>query len=108
MEPILYLAYGSNLNLEDMARRCPQAQVAGRARLEGWRLAFRGGGSGFYLTLEACPGSSVPVGVWESPEELTAIWREDAAFTPDYPQDRREADLARWHKAVERSRGWAG
>ena len=36
------------------------------------------------------------------------VRREDAAFTPDYPQDRREADLARWHKAVERSRGWAG
>ena len=74
MEPILYLAYGSNLNLEDMARRCPQAQVAGRARLEGWRLAVRGGGSGFYLTLEACPGSSVPVGVWAvEPEGLQAL-----------------------------------
>ena len=56
MEPILYLAYGSNLNLEDMARRCPQAQVAGRARLE------------------ACPGSSVPAGVWTvDPEGLQAL-----------------------------------
>ncbi len=64
MNPTLYLAYGSNLNLDDMARRCPQARPAGRAWLEGWRLAFRGGGTGFYLTLEACPGSRVPAGVW--------------------------------------------
>ena len=51
--------------------------------------------------------AGLTVGVWESQEELSAIWREAAAFTPDYPEERREADLARWHKAVERSKGWA-
>ena len=36
----LYIAYGSNLNLEQMAHRCPTAKVAGTAMLHNWRLAF--------------------------------------------------------------------
>ena len=39
----LYFAYGSNLNLGQMAVRCPQAQLIERAVLEGYELAFRGG-----------------------------------------------------------------
>ena len=35
-----YLAYGSNLNLEQMSRRCPTARVVGKAQLENYRLAF--------------------------------------------------------------------
>ena len=39
----LYFAYGSNLNLDQMAVRCPQAGVVGKAVLEGYELAFRRG-----------------------------------------------------------------
>ena len=39
----LYFAYGSNLNLGQMAVRCPQAEVTGKAVLEGYELAFRRG-----------------------------------------------------------------
>ena len=39
----LYFAYGSNLNLGQMAVRCPQAQLMERAVLEGYELAFRCG-----------------------------------------------------------------
>ena len=39
----LYFAYGSNLNLGQMAVRCPQAQLIERAVLEGYELAFRCG-----------------------------------------------------------------
>jgi hypothetical protein len=35
-------AYGSNLNLAQMARRCPAAVPLGRWRLADWRLVFRG------------------------------------------------------------------
>ena len=38
-----YFAYGSNLNLGQMAVRCPQAQLVRRAVLEGYELAFRCG-----------------------------------------------------------------
>ena len=39
----LYFAYGSNLNLGQMAVRCAQAGVVGKAVLEGYKLAFRRG-----------------------------------------------------------------
>lgn len=64
MEQILYLAYGSNLNLEQMAERCPGARALGSGELPGWRLAFRGAERGYYLTLLPEPIGSVPVGVW--------------------------------------------
>lgn len=59
-----YLAYGSNLNQEQMRYRCPNAQPVGTVQLEGWRLIFRGSGTGNYLTIEPAPGYSVPVAVW--------------------------------------------
>ena len=34
----LYIAYGSNLNLEQMKHRCPTAEVVGVAELRNWRL----------------------------------------------------------------------
>ena len=37
----LYVAYGSNLNLEQMAGRAPKAQPLGAGYLKGWKLVFR-------------------------------------------------------------------
>lgn len=34
MEENLYFAYGSNLDLEQMAQRCPDAEIVGPVRLE--------------------------------------------------------------------------
>ncbi len=39
----LYFAYGSNINLDQMARRCPKAEVICPVTLNGYRLLFRGG-----------------------------------------------------------------
>jgi gamma-glutamylcyclotransferase (GGCT)/AIG2-like uncharacterized protein YtfP len=36
----LYFAYGSNMEPRRFKRRCPHAQVVGRARLPGYRLDF--------------------------------------------------------------------
>ena len=46
------------MNLNQMAFRCPDAQVVDTVRLEGYRLAFRmnGGGRGVATILPA-PGS---------------------------------------------------
>lgn len=57
---ILYIAYGSNLNLAQMAGRCPTAEVVGKTILRGWRLAFRS-----VATIERRIGYSVPVLVWK-------------------------------------------
>ena len=37
----LYVAYGSNLNLSQMARRCPNAKVVGCGVLKDYQLTFR-------------------------------------------------------------------
>ena len=47
-----YIAYGSNLNVAQMVRRCPNAVPIGTAVLEHNTLYFRGSGTGYYLTIE--------------------------------------------------------
>lgn len=60
----LYIAYGSNLNLEQMKHRCPTAEVMGTAELKNWRLWFRGGAHSAVATIERGPGFTVPVLIW--------------------------------------------
>ena len=55
-----YLAYGSNLSIEQMSVRCPDATIIGKGILQDWRLLFRQ-----YATIEKCKGYYVPVLVWE-------------------------------------------
>lgn len=59
-----YLAYGSNLNVQQMVRRCPNARPFGTAVIENHILYFRGSKTGSYLTIEPRIGSKVPVAVW--------------------------------------------
>lgn len=67
----LYIAYGSNLNLAQMAARCPTAEVTGTAILRGWRLMFRG-----VATIERHAGCAVPVLIWKlQPEDEKALDR---------------------------------
>lgn len=61
----LYIAYGSNLNLEQMAFRCPTAKVVGKSELKDYELLFRGGRRGAVATVEPKEGSTVPVLIWE-------------------------------------------
>jgi glycerol kinase len=44
--------------------------------------------------------------VW-APEEVEAMWREQARYEPAIGSDQRDALLAGWRRAVERARGWA-
>lgn len=72
----LYIAYGSNLNLEQMKRRCPAAEVVGTAVLRDWRLWFRGGNGSAVATVEREKGQEVPVLVWRiQPKDETALDR---------------------------------
>ena len=59
-----YIAYGSNLNLEQMARRCPTAKVVGSTTLKNYRLMFRGGSHTAVATVERSCGDEVPVLIW--------------------------------------------
>ena len=72
----LYIAYGSNLNREQMADRCPTARILGASMMDDWRLLFRGVREGAVATVEPCQGGSVPVLVWEiSPADEAALDR---------------------------------
>lgn len=64
-DSVFYIAYGSNLNIVQMDRRCPGAQVAFTGRLNGYQLVFRMSQSGHYLSVDPCEGSSVQVAVWQ-------------------------------------------
>ena len=61
-EERLYFAYGSNINLDQMARRCPNATVLTPVTLDGYRLAFRASGVATILPEE---GASVPGLLWK-------------------------------------------
>lgn len=37
---MLYISYGSNMNLEQMAYRCPDSYVVCNGKLKGWKLVF--------------------------------------------------------------------
>lgn len=60
----LYGAYGSNMNLEQMSRRCPKAKVIGAGILEDYKLTFRGKYKGV-ANIEPCNGKQVPIVLWE-------------------------------------------
>ena len=83
-----YIAYGSNLNVEQMAFRCPTAKPVGTAVLENHTLFFRGSQSGFYLTIEPKTGGKVPVEVWAvTPADEAALDRYEGFPTFYYKKD---------------------
>jgi gamma-glutamylcyclotransferase (GGCT)/AIG2-like uncharacterized protein YtfP len=64
----LYAAYGTNLDPEQMRRRCPHSPVRGTGWLEGWRLTFGGedlGWDGALATLVESPGAHVFVALYD-------------------------------------------
>jgi len=72
----LYIAYGSNLNLTQMACRCPTAKVVGTSELKDYELLFRGSRHSAVATVEPCKGGCVPVLLWTLKEkDLQALDR---------------------------------
>jgi hypothetical protein len=58
----LYFAYGSNMNVDAMGRRCPRSKTLGLARLERHRLAVMREG---WLTAVRDPSSAVYGVLWD-------------------------------------------
>lgn len=65
MNKRFYIAYGSNLHLEQMKYRCHTATVVGKSELLGYRLIFKGTPTNAYATIEENEGSTVPILVWD-------------------------------------------
>lgn len=47
----LYVAYGSNLNLKQMAYRCPSASIYSTGQLTNWELLYRGSATNSHATI---------------------------------------------------------
>ena len=59
-----YVAYGSNLDMMQMAWRCPDAKPYMAGALQDYELVYRGSMTGSYASIRKKKGSIVPVGIW--------------------------------------------
>ena len=61
-----YIAYGSNINLRQMAYRCPNSKVIGTGYIEGWKLYFN-----YHADISYTNNSNdiVPVLIWDIADE---------------------------------------
>ncbi len=79
----LYIAYGSNINLEQMAYRCPHSKVVGTSEVKGYELEFRG-----VATIVPKENASVPVLIWELDERDLPILNRYEGFPSFYRQEK--------------------
>jgi len=56
----IYIAYGANLNKNNMAIRCPKAFAIGSSKLQDYKLVFNN-----VATIVKSKGNSVEVALWE-------------------------------------------
>lgn len=80
MNKKLYAAYGSNMNLQQMSFRCPDATVIGTGIIKDYKLTFRGSNRGV-ANIEQCQGRMVPVVLWE----ITGACEEELDRYEGYP-----------------------
>ena len=78
MENTLYFAYGSNINLNQMEYRCPDASVVGPVVLEGWELLFRRGG---FATIAPKEGKTVQGLLWSSQRQTGSAGIKELPFS---------------------------
>ena len=79
---MLYCAYGSNMNIEQMGLRCPEAAVVGTGFIPNYLLMFRGKYDSAVATIqpdrtsECGKEKGVPVVVWDiTPNDEKALDR---------------------------------
>ena len=86
----LYIAYGSNINLEQMAYRCPHSKVLGISEIKDFELEFRG-----VATIVPKVNASVPVLIWELDERDLPILNRYEGWPRLYRQEKMEFELNR-------------
>ena len=68
MEHAMYFAYGSNMNLDQMAYRCPAAEAVCTAKLEGYELFFAGRSGNGVASIRPKQGGTVVGVLWKLTE----------------------------------------
>lgn len=84
----LYIAYGSNINLEQMAYRCPHSKVVGTSEIKDFELEFRG-----VATIVPKENASVPVLIWELDERDLPTLNKYEGWPRLYRQEKMEFEL---------------
>ena len=87
---MIYIAYGSNMNTDQMAVRCPDAKLLGTGKLLGYRLSFY-----IHATVERTrmKNAYVPVAVWEiSPGDEERLDRYEG-FPSYYTKEKRPVQM---------------
>ena len=98
----LYVAYGSNLDKEQMKYRCPSARPVQSGYLDNWQLIYRGSKTGAYASIRYKKGCRVPVGLWE-------ITKHDERFLDryeGYPIFYQKKNIFVTSEVVQRLRLW--
>jgi glycerol kinase len=95
-------------------RRLDELRADGGGVANGWLMQFQADVLGATVVipevaettaLGAAYLAGIATGTW-TPEQVSEMWREAARYEPRMEEAKREALLAGWRRAVERSRGW--
>lgn len=81
---MLYVAYGSNLNKEQMMFRVPGAKPFGKGYIHNWKLDFHGNDGNAYATISQYTGGKVPVVLWELSDKQELIMDRYEGFPNSY------------------------
>ena len=82
----------------------------------GWLMQFQADVLGVPVIVPEIPETTalgaaylagIATEIWDA-EQVESMWREAARYEPRMGEDERERLVAKWARAVERSRGWAG
>ena len=101
---------------KDCGRKPERLQVDGGASANAFLMQFQADISAIPVVrpkvlettaLGAALLAGLGVGMYGSLEETAAVWQKDLEFTPKMDEATRLLELGGWHKAVERSLGFA-
>lgn len=84
----LYIAYGSNINLEQMKFRCPHSKVVGTSEIKGYELEFRG-----VATIVPKENVSVPVLIWELDDRNLPTLNKYEGYPNFYRQEKMSFEM---------------
>lgn len=88
-----YIAYGSNMDVAQMAIRCPQATLIGTTVLADYKLVFRGQ-ERYYADIEPQSKAKVPVLLWQ----ISETDEQNLDAYESYPELYRKLEVAvKWH-----------
>lgn len=95
--------------------RLERLRVDGGAVANRWLMQFQADLLGVPVEIPEIPETTafgagllagIGSGIWTA-EDVTRLWRSSHTYEPKMSRDEAESLLAEWHRAVERSRGWA-